>query len=209
MIVRDEEDPEIYAWGVQKKRGLESEVTNRTQAREVLDGSAEWLKMLSEFLPDAYLLQDLKGTVIECNKAAEKLSGHNRGEIIGKNFFDLKLISQTESPKAAVMLMLNVLGLPSGPVEFIGSPKAGNQVFVEIRTFPIKIKDKTSVLCIVRDLTNQKRVEEKLSNKNIGLEWEITKRKQVEKALEMSELKYKEIVEFLPDLIYKTMMLDA
>jgi hypothetical protein len=33
LIVRDEEDPKIYAWGVQKKRGLESEVTNRTQAR--------------------------------------------------------------------------------------------------------------------------------------------------------------------------------
>jgi PAS domain S-box-containing protein len=209
MIGCEEEESKIYAWGLQKKRVLESEITKRKQTRGVLDDSAEWLKMLSEFLPDAYLLQDLKGTVIECNKAAEILSGYNREEIIGKNVFDLKLISQKDSPKAAVMLMLNVLGLPSGPVEFIGSHKAGNQVFVEIRTSKIKIKDKTLVLSIVRDLTDQKRVAEKLSNKNIDLKWEITKRKQVEKALEMSELKYKEIVEFLPDLIYKTMMLEA
>lgn len=165
--------------------------------------------MLFELTPAAYYLADLKGTFVKCNKAAEKLSGYDKEELIGKNFFDLKLISQKQMAKATVMLMLNVLGLPAGPVEFTGFHKSGNQIFVEIRTFPITTNGKTLVLYTARDITYQKQIENNLLHKNVALDSEVRKREEVERALEMSERQYKELAEFIPDIIYKSLLFEA
>lgn len=139
-----------------------TDITEQKLAVEKLKSSEERLKILFEFAPDAYYLNDLKGNFIDGNKAAEKLLDVKRDELIGKSFLKLKLLPLSQIPKAAALLVKNMRGHPTGPDEFILNRKDGNQVTVEISTFPVKIKGKTVVLGNARDITERKQAEEKI-----------------------------------------------
>lgn len=137
------------------------DITERKKMDEELKSSRERLNILFEFAPDAYYLNDLKGNFIDGNKAAEELTGYNKSELVGKSFLKLKLLPRSQMPKAAKLLAKNALGRPTGPDELTLNRKDGTQVSVEIRTFPVKIKDQTLVLGIARDITERKKAEEK------------------------------------------------
>ena len=143
---------------------IRSEITVHMRAEEELTSSEERLRILFEYAPDAYYLNDLKGIFIDGNKAAENLMGFKRQELIGKSFLKLKLLSLEQIPKAARLLAKNALGKPTGPDEFILKRKDGSRVTAEIRTFPVKIKGKTLVLGIARDITERKKAEEELES---------------------------------------------
>jgi PAS domain S-box-containing protein len=136
------------------------DITERKKTEEKLRNSEERLSILFELAPDAYYLSDLKGNFIDGNKAAEKLTGYMKDELIGKSFLKLKLLPRNEVLKAAKLLAMNALGKSTGPDELVLNRKDGTQVPVEIRTHPIKIKDKNLVLGIARDITTRKKDEQ-------------------------------------------------
>ncbi len=145
-------------------------ITESMRAEAELKSSEERLKILFEFAPDAYYLNDLKGNFVDGNKLTEEITGYKKGELIGKSFLKLKLLSVKQIPKAAALLVRNALGKATGPDEFILNRKGGNQVPVEIRTFPVKIKGKALVLGIARDITERKRAERELQERNEQLD---------------------------------------
>ncbi|MFC1718487.1 PAS domain S-box protein [Candidatus Poribacteria bacterium] len=153
---------------------LETLETQRKQAVEELRSSEERLRILFEYAPDACFLHDLKGTFVDGNRAAEEMIGYKRDELIGKSFLKLNLLPAMQMPKVIANMGKSVLGLPTGPDELVLNRGDGSQVTAEIRTFPVKIKDRTLVLGIARD---------------------ITERKQAEAALRESEAKYRLLVE--------------
>jgi len=134
-----------------------------------LGDSKEYLKVLFESAPDAYYLNDLKGTFVDGNKAAEEMMGYKRHELIGKTFLKLKLLPPQQIPKAVALLTKNALGKPTGPNEFTLNRKDGSQVEVEIRTQPVKIEGQPLVLGIARDITERKQVEKELRIKDSAL----------------------------------------
>ncbi|MCU0599927.1 MAG: PAS domain S-box protein [Desulfobacterales bacterium] len=134
----------------------------RWQAQEELKDSEERLKILFEYAPDAYYLSDLNGMLLDGNKAAENLIKVNRQDLIGRNYFDLNLLSADQLPKAAGLLERNIKGEPTGPDEFVLNRSDGGKVNVEIRTFPVKIKGQSIALGITRDITERVRAEAEL-----------------------------------------------
>jgi PAS domain-containing protein len=58
----------------------------RMRGEEKKYESKELLRLLFECAPDAYYLNDLKGTFIDGNKVAEELTGFKKEELIGKSF---------------------------------------------------------------------------------------------------------------------------
>ena len=124
--------------------------------------SEERLRILFEYAPDAYYLSDLMGNFVDGNRAAERLTGYSREELIGKSFLKLNLLSLDQIPKAATLLAQNALGKPTGPDEFSLNRKDGSAVFVEIRTYPVKLEGRTLVLGIANDITERKKAEEEL-----------------------------------------------
>jgi len=134
----------------------------RKQADEELRDSEERLKILFDYAPDAYYINDSKGKFIDGNKAAERLTGYKKEELIGKSFLKLKLLSLADIPKAAKLLVKNLRGQPTGSDEFVLNRKDNDKVLVEISTYPVKIKGKTLALGIARDITERKKAEEAL-----------------------------------------------
>ena len=138
------------------------DITERKRIEDELKSSEERLKILFEFAPDAYYLNDMRGTFVDGNKAAEEMMGYRKDELIGNNFLKLKLLSPKQITKAAKLLAKNALGQPTGPDEFILNRKDGKQIVADIRTIPAKIKGKSFVLGIAHDITERKQMEESL-----------------------------------------------
>jgi len=143
-----------------RKKGEKSAANNiieRKQGEEKLQDSEEYLKMLFDYAPGAYYISDLKGNFIGGNKAAERITGYKVEELIGKNFLKLKLLSLTDIPKAAKLLVKNLRGQPTGPDEFVLNRKDNSKITIEISTYPIKIKGRTLVLGMASDITERKK----------------------------------------------------
>ena len=66
-----------------KLKGVIIDITKRKLAEDTLRSSEERLKILFDYAPDAYYLNDLKGNFIDGNIAAQKLMGYNKNELIG------------------------------------------------------------------------------------------------------------------------------
>lgn len=133
--------------------GLEAE--GRTESDNLL-------KVLFEYAPDAYYLSDTRGRFISGNRAAEALVGYRREELVGKSFVDLDILPGDQIVKCLKLLALSAMRKPTGPDEFTLKRKDGSRVFVDIRTHPVKIKGKTVVLGIARDITERKKSKDVL-----------------------------------------------
>jgi len=155
------------------------------QAEGELRDSEERLKILFDYAPDACYINDLKGNFIDGNKAAESVTGYKKEELIGKSFLKLNLLTLTDIPKAAKLLMKNFGGKPTGPDEFVLNRKNNSKVTVEISTYPVKIKEKTFVLGIARDITERKQMQKKIRIHQENLEKLVKERTlQLKKANE-------------------------
>lgn len=127
-----------------------------------MQDSEEYLKVLFDYAPGAYYISDLKGNFIGGNKAAERITGYKVEELIGKNFLKLKLLSLTDIPKAAKLLVKNLRGQPTGPDEFVLNRKDNSKVTIEISTYPVKFKGRTLVLGMASDITQRKKAIEEI-----------------------------------------------
>ncbi|GAG53728.1 unnamed protein product [marine sediment metagenome] len=160
-------------------------ITNRRAVLQLVD-SERRLKILFENAPDGIYLHDLLGNFVDGNKAAEKLTGYKKEELIGKNFLKLNILPANQIPMAAANLAKNALFKGTGPDEFTLKRKDGTFSEVEISTFPVKIQKKTLVLGIARDISERKKVEEELKTFNdlaVGREM-----KMIELKKEINEL---------------------
>ena len=145
------------------------DVTQRKQAEEALRTSEQRWRFLFEYAPDAYFLNDMEGTFVDGNRAAEDLAGYLREELIGRSFLQLNLLVGDGLARAAEHLAGNRRGEAGGPEEFIIRMKDGTEVPVEIRTFPVELQGKRLVLGIARDLTFRKQAENVLRELNLLL----------------------------------------
>lgn len=160
--------------------------------------SEERLQILFEHAPDGYYLSDLKGTFVDGNAAAERITGYTREELIGSNFLKLKLLSAGDLLRAASLLARNMLGRSTGPDELTLTRRDGAPVVVEIRTHPVRIGNRRLVLGIARDISARKRAEYELKERAKELRAlynlaEIAERKDVS----LDDL-YQELTDSLP-----------
>jgi PAS domain S-box-containing protein len=144
---------------------LASAIGTEERRRKVLEdlrGNEQRLRLLFEMAPDAYFLTDLKGALLDGNRAAEAMSGYAREELIAKNILHIHLAPAMQLPKIAAILAKNALGQAAGPEEFTLIRKDGRQVYIEIRTHPVTMAGRTCVLAIARDITARKEIETQL-----------------------------------------------
>ncbi|MEO8605065.1 MAG: PAS domain S-box protein, partial [bacterium] len=137
------------------------DVSQRKEMEADLRSSEEYLKVLFDYAPVAFYLNDLEGRFVDGNRAAQEMIGYRREELIGQSFLTLDLLPADQLSRAAALL-LDSMVRPSGPIEIALKRKDGSLIEVEVRTFPIRIKGETLVLGVARDITERKRIDAEL-----------------------------------------------
>src|ERR1035437_10355210 len=128
----------------------------RIRAEQALRDSQQLFRELFEGSPDAVLVEDLNGTVLDINPAACRLHGVAREDLIGKNVSDLVPPERREEGardfKALVEGRLE-------KIEGTSYTQDGRAVPVEVRASRVNYAGREAVLLHVRDITDRKLAE--------------------------------------------------
>lgn len=141
-------------------QALQKQIQERQKTEQSLRESQERLRVLFQYAPDGYYINDTNGVFLDANRMAEVLSGYSREELVGKDYFSAGILSPPDLEKTLGLLEKNRQGESTGPVEFTLTRKDGSRVDVEIRTYPVTLAGEMAVLGIARDVTERKEAEE-------------------------------------------------
>lgn len=142
-----------------------SDIIKRLKAEKELQESEEKYRSISSTVNDALITMDSTGKVTYWNKAAEKTFGYIGKEIIGK---DLHQVLVPEKYKDAIKKGFNKFKeTGTGPaigsaLELSALRKDGTEFPVELSMSVHRFKGQWHAVGIVRDITEQKRMEEEL-----------------------------------------------
>ena len=133
----------------------------RREERTFMREAAEKYRSLRLGMPDALILIDpADGRIIDVNPQATRLTGFSRRQLAGKTVFSLHTPLVAEKHRAALRRVRHAF-TRYGPIEFLRS--TGKPVYAEINARLLPLGGRDMVLCIVRDISEQKRTEVKLA----------------------------------------------
>jgi PAS domain S-box-containing protein len=168
-LLRDEEgNPKGFI-------GVVRDITSRKKIESNLKSSEERLQAIVENAPDAIFIYDSEGNMIYGNRKAEELTGYSKIEFMGKNIFDMGIISEEYIQLVAEKLK-QFRGIPGGPQEVELINKSGRRVLIEVTVFPIAKQGSSEVVGIARDVTERKRMEKELDEHRHQMEKLIEQR---------------------------------
>jgi two-component system sporulation sensor kinase A len=175
------------------------DITKRKQAQEALRKSEEKYRSIIELAPDGIVTANMKGVVTSINPAFSRLTGFSSDEIVGKHFTKLATIPKRDFPKYLKLLGSILRGTIPKPFEFVYNHKNGTSGWGEAHIGILEADGrKSGFQVILRDITERKRMEEKLRQYSEHLENLVRKRT---KELSESEKRYSVLVEEARDIV--------
>ncbi len=135
----------------------------RTKTLDLLKSSEERYRLIFDKAADLIAIIDSTGTVLDLNYIFEQETGFQRSDVIGKNIFNLDLLTPKSKVTCAFYLSRIMIGKDVPIFEIDGTKKDGNIITYELRAVPILENGKrVGVQAILRNITQRKRTEEKL-----------------------------------------------
>jgi PAS domain S-box-containing protein len=138
-------------------------VTKEKEIEKKLTESENRLRALSEATYEAIFISD-KGICIETNEAASRLFGYKYEELIG--IFGTAVIA----PESKEFVKQNMLSGYEKPYDAIALRKDGTKFPAEFLGRMFKYKDRKVRITAVRDITERKKAEQELKEKEAKLE---------------------------------------
>ncbi|GAI36636.1 unnamed protein product, partial [marine sediment metagenome] len=130
-----------------------------------LQVSEEKFRSISDLVQDAILIMDNKGNISYWNNAAEKIFGNSAQEAFGKKLHILLVPQRYQAAYQRGFRKFKTTG--QGPVigktlELEATRKDGTEIPIELSVSAKKFKGEWNVIGIIRDITERKKVENKL-----------------------------------------------
>jgi len=142
------------------------DLTERRRAQEALRESEERYRTLFEASPESIALIGLDGTLLDCNPATAALAGRSREELLGKPFSQLGLLPSGRLDEYTGIFTRLLEGEPVEPVEIRGTRHDGETYWAEAFPAPMmKNGQVEAIQVITRDITDRKRAEQQLRNR--------------------------------------------
>jgi len=164
--------------------GVAIDITERKLAEKALADKEAQLRTLLQTIPDLIWLKDTNGAYLTCNKMFEQFFGAPEAEIIGKTDYDFVDKDIADFFRKNDQNAMNE-GKPTCNEEWITFASDGHRALLETIKMPMynKKKEIIGVLGVGRD---------------------ITYRKHAEEMLKRSEAKYRNLIETMPDGVYRS-----
>ncbi len=178
--------------------------------RESADALA-YLSAVIENLADGLLLMDQQGKVTQANPACASLFAQDPAQLLGRTCRDLLGLEPRDLLSSAAGQARRLLGLARAD---------GSALWLEAAASLVKMGGRPSVICILRDVTARRLVEDKLeqargqleqrvrertaalARANQDLQEEVAERAQAEEALRQSQERFRSLCESAPDIIF-------
>ena len=129
---------------------------------EALQDSEQKYRVIFELSPEAIVLLDTKGHIIDMNGRVYDWLGYKPEEIIGKNILQLPVLAKKSKLKVMRKFTLRMLGKKLAPYDIIFINKSGEKHVGRIRANQIKDKDGniTADLVMISEVTELRRFED-------------------------------------------------
>jgi len=141
---------------------LTRDITERKRAEEELQKSEKYFKEITENSSDITIILDKQGDIKYCSRSTERFGGYKPDELIGKNV--INFIHPDDAKRAADDFGKAILVKDSSiPNEFRIVHKDGSERYFEgLGKNLLDNPDVAGFIMNVRDITDRKRAEEKL-----------------------------------------------
>jgi len=135
------------------------------------DNSKETLEAIFDSVRDGLVILDKTGKITKISKSLVEIGGYPEKELINKRLKFMTMFTPKSLSKMLMHFISTLAGNEQMPYEVEGMQKKGDKLFAEISGNPLKSKDKIiGVVAILRDITERKKTEEELKEKNEELE---------------------------------------
>ncbi len=165
--------------------GVIEDITERKRMEKALSDSEQKYRSIFELSPEAIVLLDTKGKILDVNVKVYDWLGYTPEEVIGKNLIMLPFLPKRSKVKVMKNFLQRMYGKKLPPYEIDFITKTGEK--------PIGLI-----------LANQISDENGKIIGDLAMISDITERKQAEEALHKSEKKYRTITENVSVGVYRT-----
>ena len=153
-------------------------ITDRKHAEQTLRDSESRFRSVTESANDAIISADSSGKIVSWNRGARTIFGYNDEEALGQSL-SMLMPERYRSDHDEGMRRVNTTGethVIGATVELHGLHKDGSEFPIELSLASWHSDNDTFYSGIIRDITERKQVEHRITNLNADLERRVAER---------------------------------
>ncbi len=140
---------------------ISRDISERKKAEERIRNSERKYRHLYENSPNAIVISNKDGIILESNSITTEIFGYGKSEFIGKNYADLRIFTKEQIILLQTRFEDMMKGKKVPPQEFQIQKENGKSAWVYYQSSLIKLHDDFMVEALIQDISQQK-IAEKL-----------------------------------------------